>query len=313
MARGQRGTEATRKDAAKRPIPKASTSKHGVRDRLTPEQRRRVAAYAKSLKGGNAKSLSSDESAKSIDHKTTICSQKSAHVSHGTSYSAGRYSSYQYVPQEQKETETRITKSSSTKTVNLTEGRLADKDPPSSVNVNLSGETPRSLKLCNPSLVKRSKDPPNSLSDMNAKEAAKDPPSHTEELQMATEELQVRESSNEKNDEMEVEAQTTSFSESLNSRWNLLRRGLQAIGLVSADAAGIESSDSATSEVFFDAVEFEVEEHHFVVEDVTSDEDEEICDLRRASLNVPSRGQSWMEPNDNLDIISPKRFSKPDP
>ena len=186
------------------------------------------------------------------------------------------------------------------------------KDPPSSTNVHSSGETPRSLKLCNPSLVKGSKDPPNSLSDMNVK-AAKDPPSHTEELQMVTEKLQVRDSPNQKNEEMEVEAQTTSFSESLNSRWNLLRRGLQALGIVRADAAGIESSGSATGEVFYDAVEFEVEEHHFVVEDVTSDEDEEIRDLRRASLNVPSRGQSWMEPNDNLDKTSPKRFSKPDP
>ena len=294
-----------RKTTAKRPASKASrSSKHGVRDRLTPEQRKRVDAYAKSLKGGNVNSLSSHEIDTSIALKTPVCPRRPL-TKCESSFSAGRYSSHQYVPPKQKHTKTDITKLYSVNAVHFTREGLVGKDPPSSASMHLLGET-RSLKVCKPVPFKRSEDPPISFLNANANaNSAKDPPNYAKDSRL-------EKSPSQEQDKMEVETPTASFSESLKSRWNLLHRGLQAIGLVSAVAADIESSDSATGEVFYDAIQFEMEEQHFVVEDVT-DEDEEIRDMRRVTLNAPSLGQSWMEPNDNLDTINPKRFSKPDP
>jgi hypothetical protein len=139
-------------------------------------------------------------------------------------------------------------------------------------------------------------DPPTFFPSTKAA-SAKDPPSLEDHAETQTKEVEIN--------SMDTKSHST-FGEALKSRWNHLRRGLEALGLIDANVTHTSSGDTA-DEIFFDALEFAPVQQH-LVEDV-SDEDDEICNLRRASLNVPcNEGDSWMEP-----VVSPRRRLKPDP
>ena len=191
-------------------------------------------------------------------------------------------------------------------------GTCSSRDPPLDPATRLfSSSTPRrssprrryATAAVNANKVEK-RDPPNFIPIKEARTALKDPPAGNEEPeQTATLE----------NDATQVDEMTGgTFSEALNWQWNILRRGLQALGLVSQTEAVDETAgDEEDDEKFFDAVDYAPTQRKYLVEDV-SDEDEDILNIRRASLqNTPSRGQSWMHPVNSP--LQEKRFAKPDP
>lgn len=102
------------------------------------------------------------------------------------------------------------------------------------------------------------------------------------------------------NDKMEVDTHT-SFNEEVCSRWDFLRRGLRALGIIGShtNVPSIDTSSDAAQDndgPFYDAVE-----EHLAGD---SDDDDETSNLRC----VPTcRDHSWVE------VVDRKRFSKPDP
>lgn len=168
-----------------------------------------------------------------------------------------------------------------------------NKDPPAMYQPG--GGTPQRTRSAAVDTKDVKCDPPTFFPSTKAANA-KDPPSLEDRAETQTKEVVHS---------MDTKSHST-FGEALKSRWNLLRRGLEALGLIDVNATHTSSGDTA-DEIFFDALELAPVQQH-LVEDV-SDEDDEICNLRRASLNVPrNEGDSWMEPVD-----SPRRRLKPDP
>lgn len=265
---------------------------------MTPEQRKRVLKYASALKGNNhddeqKRNVLTPTSTKSLRPAIKIVHSAPAKMKSmkDPSLSAG-------------------TKSSSMGDVSNAKSaaQLAKRDPPpvSYAHLHLSEGVRRTATK--PTTVNSTK----SFNPLPITRSAQDPPC-CDANQM---QIQKGKSPSPENDQLGNDNQRSTSFEASYSGWNLLRRGLQAIiGLADSDGnvTGNGASD-VVEEIFYDAVEFAAapaQQH--LVEDV-SDEDEDICNLRRrASLNVPGDGESWIEPVDSPLKGNTRRFAKPDP
>lgn len=287
----------TKKATTKTPNSKASAakSKHSTskKDRLTSAQKRRVLEFRASLysnvkSNANATKLDftpAKEQVKTIGSATTASSAPRQATEHNTS-------------------DAHQSKRTPKKIVLLSEIRRRSKDPPSDVCL-FSGLNPHQRYSSSSAAFDvnkdKKRDPPNFIQTV---ELPKDPPTgnETEQTEPSTLKTSIP------NEEEELPGAT--FSETLNWQWNILRRGLQALGLVNSEIAAGHQIDG--EDTFFDAVDYVPGKKKYLVEDV-SDEDEDILTIRRASLHMtPSRSQSWMQPVGSPEV-SPRRYSKPDP
>jgi hypothetical protein len=197
-----------------------------------------------------------------------------------------------YAAQPASDSDLRVPESATKNVQFVTDARRASKDPPITPSARLSSGSNEMNKRLSAarSENKERRDPP-----------TEDPPTEGK-----AEVVEHKSPTNVTTDAEETAGAT--FSEALYSQWSLLRRGLQALGLVSANDADTEIPGDVVNEKFYDALEEHSQvQKKYLVEDV-SDEDEEICELRRASLNnTPNRGDPWMHP------VAIPRFTKPDP
>lgn len=280
-------TPSATKASAKRPTIKTTATKSkysGKNDRFTSEQRRRINEYKESLKTIDVKSPSLK--------KLGTLTPSRRHLKPASTQIAS--DSMQGVPATTR----------------------AGKDPPVAPHTRSrlfsaasSNQRSRNLSACK-SENKERRDPPNCIPV--PKEPMKDPP--TEDEAEVTENKSPKNVTTNITTSTDAETAAATFSEALYSQWNVLRRGLQALGLVRNDA-NTDVTGEVDDETFYDALEENSPiQRKYLVEDV-SDEDEEICQIRRASLHsTPNRGDPWMHPvGSPLIEVSPRRFAKPDP
>lgn len=218
---------ATGKASAKRPAIKTTATKSkysGKKDRFTSEQRRRINEYKESLKTLNVKPLS----AKKHRNEPTLTPSKRDLIPTG-----------RYEAQPASDSDLRVLESATKNVQFVTDARRASKDPPITPSARLSSGSNEMNKRLSAarSENKERHDPP-----------TEDPPTEGK-----AEVVEHKSPTNVTTDAEETAGAT--FSEALYSQWSLLRRGLQALGLVSANDAGAEIPGDVVNEKFYDALE----------------------------------------------------------